>query len=160
MSTKAHKDTMELSSYLNSQQSGKVISYMQIESDTGIVMNLDGKNRLRSAIKLGNILTITHKGVGIEIVSKDTCVEAVSIQFQKIGKAVYRGRCVTQGVISKHFGELDSDTRSTILVADSALGAIQANSETRVFMDSIRKKKQVSITNIDSGFNIKSLAKK
>lgn len=142
MGDKSSEEYLIILNYVKCTKPGETLSYVKIETDTGVVMNTAGKAKLQRALDAEKIEVITHKGYGVEIVDAKTALDATTIRMKRVGNSVSRGKRTTSTLLEKFSSQMTRDELTNIQLADSALGAMQANSENSAFLKSLRDKKK------------------
>lgn len=146
MTRNPHENTLILVDFIKTKKPGDIISYLDVEQSTGIKMDTYGKRYLISALNIAGMPYICSKGYGYELVSENTAVEAVGIQFCKIDNSVKRGKDVTQKISDKYLGNMSEPNRDVVLRAISFFGAIEASAQTFKLMQQSEKKKLINVT--------------
>lgn len=122
-------ETLKLESYLKDKEAGEFVSYNQITSDTGVIMDYRGKGFLRTALhRLGREYS-THTGQGIELASPENSMNIVTNRLVRINNAVKRGDRTTRNIQRDFLMQMSEQDKKRILFCASIFGAIRLAAE-------------------------------
>ena len=127
---KISEESLTLVNYLKDVEHGQILSYQQIEQDTGVKMNtMAGRSYLRTACKKLKREYSCLRGVGIKLADKETATTLVIGRLVKIDNAVKRGERTYNNVSIAFYNELSPAEQKTINFVGSAFGAIRVAAE-------------------------------
>ena len=127
---KISEESLTLISYLKDVEHGQILSYQQIEKDTGVKMNTpNGRSYLRTACKKLKREYSCIRGVGIELASVKTASTLVIGRLVKIDNAVKRGERTYNNVSIAFYNELPPIEQRQINFIGAAFGAIRVAAE-------------------------------
>ena len=121
-------ETLAIRDFIETAPLGATIPYLTIESQTGVKMNTQGKQKLRSACNSLHIEYTCIRGDGIVLMSPENADQMVSHRLIRIDNAVRRGEKTTNRAM-KHINEMPEETRRKTLFAASVFGAIRASAQ-------------------------------
>jgi len=82
---------VKLHTYFSDKPMGKFLSYKQIENDTEIVMDTDGKDLMRRVLYKMEIEYHCYKGDGIELIGGKNATIIVNNKWSRAARAADRG---------------------------------------------------------------------
>lgn len=127
---KISEESLTLINYLKDVEHGQILSYQQIEQDTGVNMNTQaGRSYLRTACKKLKREYSCIRGVGIKLASADTASTLIIGRLVKIDNAVKRGERTYNNVSVAFYNELDPAEQRQINFVGAAFGAIRVAAE-------------------------------
>ena len=127
---KISEESLTLVNYLKSVEHGQILSYQQIEQDTGVKMsNSAGRSYLRTACKKLKREYSCLRGIGIKLADKETATTLVVGRLVKIDNAVKRGERTYNNVSIAFYNELSPIEQRTINFVGAAFGAIRVAAE-------------------------------
>src|ERR1035437_9094044 len=104
---KISEESLTLVNYLKDVEHGQILSYQQIEKDSGVKMNTQaGRSYLRTACKKLKREYSCIRGIGIKLASADTATTLVIGRLVKIDNAVTRGARTYNNVSVAFYNEL------------------------------------------------------
>ena len=124
---KISEETLTLINYLEDLPHGYVLTYMQIEKETGVKMDLKGKSYLRTACKKLNRIYSPNHGVGFKLADKDDTMSHVVHGLKGIHNKVKNVRKTTNTLIANFYNELQPAEQKNILYVGACFGAIEAS---------------------------------
>lgn len=127
---KISEESLTLVNYLKGVEHGQILSYQQIEQDTGVKMDTPaGRSYLRTACKKLKREYSCIRGVGIQLASADTASTLVIGRLVKIDNAVKRGERTYNNVSVAFYNELSPVEQRQINFVGAAFGAIRVAAE-------------------------------
>lgn len=127
---KISEESLTLVNYLKDVEHGQILSYQQIEKDSGVKMNTQaGRSYLRTACKKLRREYSCIRGVGIKLASADTATTLVIGRLVKIDNAVKRGERTYNNVSVAFYNELSPAEQKQINFVGAAFGAIRVAAE-------------------------------
>ncbi len=127
---KISEESLILINYLKDIEHGQILSYQQIQQDTGVKMDTPaGKSYLRTACKRLHREYSCLRGVGIEMASSKTASTLVVGRLVKIDNAVKRGERTYNNVSLAFYNELPPEEQRQINFIGAAFGAIRVAAE-------------------------------
>lgn len=138
---KISEESLTLVNYLKDVEHGQILSYQQIEKDSGVKMNTPaGRSYLRTACKKLKREYSCIRGVGIKLASADTATTLVIGRLVKIDNAVKRGERTYNNVSLAFYNELPPAEQKQINFVGAAFGAIRVAAENgKYFLRNARK---------------------
>jgi len=127
---KISEESLTLINYLKDVEHGQILSYQQIEQDTGVKMNNPaGRSYLRTACKNLKREYSCLRGVGIKLASADSAMTLVVGRLVRIDNAVKRSERTYHNVSMAFYNELEPAEQKQINFVGAALGAIRVAAE-------------------------------
>ena len=127
---KISEESLTLINYLKSVEHGQILSYQQIEQDTGVKMsNPTGRSYLRTACKKLRREYSCIRGVGIQLANEKTAMTLIIGRLVKIDNAVKRGERTYNNVSIAFYNELSPIEQKQINFVGAAFGAIRVAAE-------------------------------
>ena len=127
---KISEESLTLVNYLKSVEHGQILSYQQIEQETGVKMNTPaGRSYLRTACKKLKREYSCIRGVGIKLASADTATTLIIGRLVRIDNAVKRGERTYNNVSVAFYNELEPAEQRQINFVGAAFGAIRVAAE-------------------------------
>ena len=127
---KISEDSLTLISYLKDVEHGQILSYQQIEQDTGVKMDTPtGKSYLRTACKKLKREYSCLRGVGIELASAKTASTLVVGRLVRVDNAVKKAERTYKNVSLAFYNELPPQEQKQINFIGAAFGAIRVAAE-------------------------------
>lgn len=123
------KDTLQIESYLKTLNPGQKVLYLTIQNETGVIMNLRGKQFMRSALNRLKLEYTCIHGQGIELCSPVNATGIIANKVIKIDKAVKRAGKTTKRVANQFYDQLSDSDKQHVNVVASIFGAIQGYSK-------------------------------
>lgn len=150
---KISEESLKLIEYLKGIEHGQILSYQQIEQDTGVKMDNKGKSYLRTACKNLKREYSALKGIGIELASSKTASTLIVGRLIKIDNAVRRGERTYNNVSVAFYNELAPEEQRQINFVGAAFGAIRVAAENGKYF--LKNAQKVTVTNPILPENIK-----
>jgi hypothetical protein len=116
---------LKLQQYLEKQPHGAVLDYNEIQRETGVRMTVDGKSRLRSALKQSKREYSCVRGFGIRLADAEGVMPILSSRIKRIDKAVRRADRSQKILQEQFFQALSEQDQKRILFAGAVFGAIR-----------------------------------
>ena len=127
---KISEESLALVNYLKDVEHGQILSYQQIEQDTGVKMNTQaGRSYLRTACKKLKREYSCLRGVGIQLMGVNTATTLIVGRLVKIDNAVKRGERTYNNVSVAFYNELSPAEQKKINFVGAAFGAIRVAAE-------------------------------
>lgn len=105
------------------------ISYLEIESATGIPMDKKGKGYLRNAAQYCGVEYSAVPKYGIEIAGPNNGTQIIGGRLGRIDAATRRAEKATKNISQRYIKDMDHDSQKTIIFLGSVFGAIRASAE-------------------------------
>jgi len=122
---KISEESITLINYLESIANGQVLSYSQIQQETGVKMDNAGKSYLRTALnKLKREYSAIH-GIGIELTCAKTATSVVVKRLVKIDRSVGRAEKTVKRVTTQFYNELSEPEQKQVNFLGAIFGAIK-----------------------------------
>ena len=143
---KISEESLTLINYLKNVEHGQILSYQQIEKDSGVKMNNPaGRSYLRTACKKLKLEYSCLRGVGIKMAGADTAMTLVVGRLVKIDNAVKRGERTYNNVSMAFYNELEPAEQKQINFVGAAFGAIRVAAENgKYYLKNITKSAPVN----------------
>lgn len=126
---KISEETLAIINYLESIAHGQILSYAEIETNTGVKMDNTGKSYLRSACrKLRREYSAIH-GIGIELASAKTATGIVVTRLVRIDKAVKRAEKTVNNVTVDFYDQFSPQEQKQINFLGAVFGAIRVSAQ-------------------------------
>lgn len=119
------EDALILMAYLESTPPGVKLPYAQIEQDTGIEMNYNGKQMLYRALRRKKIDYDTVRGEAIIVVSADNGLKIVGKKTHKVVGAVDRATETTNRIAERFIEDMPPEKQKVLKLIQGAFGAIE-----------------------------------
>jgi len=119
------EDTLSIQSYLQKQKSGKKLSYANIEHETGVSMDNNGKSKLRTALKRAKIEFSCIPKYGLKLADAGSTMNILSSKTIKIDRAVKRAEKSHKNLQEQFFESLDEIHQKELLYVGAVFGAIR-----------------------------------
>ncbi len=127
---KISEESLRLIEYFKGVEHGQMLSYQQIEKDTGVKMDTPaGRSYLRTACKNLRREYSCIRGVGIEMASPQNASTLIIGRLAKIDNAVKRGERTYNNVSIAFYNELTPAEQRQINFVGAAFGAIRVAAE-------------------------------
>ena len=147
------ENTLKIQNYLEEQEVGTELSYKNIEHNTKVKMDLNGKANLRTALKRGKIEYSTIQGYGIKLADADSTMKILSQKTIKIDRAVKRAEKSHKNLQEQFFESLDEQHQKELLYIGAVFGAIRVAAENGKVIYSKKTKKITNSINIPIPMN-------
>lgn len=134
------EQSITLSDYLLLQPKGALLSYTQIESDTGVKMDDQGKSYLRTALKRSKIEYTPIKGHGIELACVDNAMGIVGQKLNRVSSSIKRAEKTHLNIKSQFYNELsDEDKQNSMMIgiAFATMNHLAKESKSRTIKDGV-----------------------
>ena len=127
---KISEESLTLINYLKEVEHGQILSYQQIEQDTGVKMDKPaGRSYLRTACKKLKREYSCIRGVGIKLAIAESASTLIIGRLVKIDNAVKRGERTYNNVSVAFYDELPPAEQRQINFVGAAFGAIRVAAE-------------------------------
>lgn len=120
----ASPEYLKLREYVAERPHGSLLTYSQVELDTGIKMDGKGIGKLRRAILANKREYIVRMGIGYELAKVDSAIKVVDVGIDRIGNAFVRAERRVNNVEENFMPDLSEDDQSNLLFKKSMIGAI------------------------------------
>jgi len=120
------KEFMQIKSMLETIPLGSHITYAEIESKTGVKMDIRGKTILRSAARSLKLEYRADRGVGVEIESEKNAMHIVTGRVKRVSSSLKRADKTASRMTERYVEQLPKDDRDRLLATASLFGAIKA----------------------------------
>ena len=143
---KISEDSLTLVNYLKDVEHGQILSYQQIEQDTGVKMNTQaGRSYLRTACKKLKREYSCIRGIGVKMASAEMASTLIIGRLVKIDNAVKRGERTYNNVSVAFYNELPPAEQKQINFVGAAFGAIRVAAENgKYYLKNIAKMNQAN----------------
>ena len=135
------KDTLSIQSYLEDQDQGTELSYKNIEHFSKVKMDLNGKSKLRTALKRAKIEYSCIPKYGIKLADAKSTMNILSQKTIKIDRAVRRAEKSHKNLQEQFFESLDEVHQKELLYIGAVFGAIRVAAENGKVIYSKKTKK-------------------
>ena len=115
------KETLKIEAYLKSLNPGDKALYVTIQNETGVKMNLRGKQFMRSALNRLKLEYSCIHGQGIELCSPINATGIIAHKVIRIDKAVKRAGKTTKRITGQFYDLLSDADKQHVNVVHSIL---------------------------------------
>jgi hypothetical protein len=126
---KLSEDTVKLQAYLSEQVAGAELSFEKIEEDTSVQMDLNGKAKLRTAMKRSRIEYSSIRGIGIKLADAYTVMPIMAGKTSKIVSATKRSYKSYKNLDAQFFKQLPKETQDRLMMTGTLLGIVIGSAE-------------------------------
>jgi|SRR5208337_5392 len=123
------KDSILLEQYLAEQKPGACLSFLAIEHESGVKMDLLGKGHLLRCLKRMKLEYTPTRGYGITLADPGLVMPILSTRICRIDQAVKRGDRSQKLLQEQFFNSLTADEQKHVLFAGAVFGAIRLAAE-------------------------------
>lgn len=116
----------KLKDYFESQADGDELSWMRIESDTGVTMDYRGKGLARSALRKLRRPYEALRGHGLKMSSPDSAITIMGGKFVRIDAAVRRADRTRACLQDRHLVQMSHKDQAKMLALAGFFGAVRA----------------------------------
>ena len=128
-SQRLSEDSQRLLALVEEQEDGMLLTYEEVEAQTGVIMNDYGKDKLRVAILRAGLEYSVLPTVGYRLASPDTAMQILTHQLVTIDSRVRRANRA-QTVIQKQFLDaLKPEEQRAVTFLGAVFGAIRLAAE-------------------------------
>lgn len=123
--TKRRADLVSLRAYVAARPNGARLSWVEIETETGIDMRSQyGRNLFRSACHRERRRYLTLPGSGVELSSKDNALEIVERKNNHVVKLIKKTATENGDVVTRHVDEMAPSEAQRLIRAASLAGTL------------------------------------
>lgn len=122
------QNTLKFEAIFSIAEKGKFFSYGDLYQATKVVMDINGKSYMKSALRRLKLPYETIHGEGIRLLSKDNATRIVVRDVMKIDRSVKKAEKTTKQVQNRIFDELPKEQQEQVKFLGSLFGAIRAYS--------------------------------
>jgi hypothetical protein len=126
---KVAQETLLIESFIESQPLGATLLYNQIQKETGVKMDLRGKQFVRSALRRLKYEYESIHNHGIRLFSPDNATRIVVNKLVKVDNAVKRSEKTHKNISQKFLGELTEPEQRQMTFVGAIFGAIRASAK-------------------------------
>ena len=123
-----NEETNRLIVYFQNMPDGMNLTYTQIQADTEVKMDDNGKAMLRSALKFLKREYDLVKGVGIELSSARNTSQIMVTRMSKVSNSIKKADTTHQNLM-KHYNDLNQQEQHNMNFIAGIFGAINAYAE-------------------------------
>jgi hypothetical protein len=123
------QDTLKLQEFIARQPHGAILAYAEIQRETGVEMNLNGKSHLRQAMKHLRREYSSIRNHGVRLADANGVMPILSSRIKRIDKAVNRADRSQRILQDQFFTSLNEQDQKRILFAGAVFGAIRLAAE-------------------------------
>ena len=123
------KETLQIEAYIKTLNPGEKVFYEIIAKETGVPMDLRGKQFMRSALNRLKIEYSCIHGQGIELASHINATGLIAHKVIKIDKAVKRAGKTTNRITHQFYDQLSEIDQKQVNYVASIFGAISQYSK-------------------------------
>jgi hypothetical protein len=117
-----NEQSLRLAEFLRGLEPGANLSYLQIENETGVKMDMQGKGYLRRCLKRLKLEYSCRSGYGVQLANAETVMPILSTRICQIDHAVKRGNR-TQKLLQEQFYDLlTAEDQRAVLLAGAVFG--------------------------------------
>lgn len=126
---KVSEETLKIERYIEPLPPGEVVAYETVAEETGVLMDLSGKAKLRSALRRLKREYSQIKGYGVRLADPEMVMPLISHRVVKIDSAVRRADKTHKNLQRQFFASLTPDEQRQVLFAGAVFGAIRVAAE-------------------------------
>jgi hypothetical protein len=119
------EETLKLIDFLQGQENGAVLDYLDIQAKTSVFMDAKGKGTVRRALKHLRREYSSVRGFGIKLASSESVIPIISGRIRRIDKAVRRADKSQKLLQEQFFQSLSEVDQQKVLFAGAIFGAIR-----------------------------------
>ena len=123
------KESIKLGNYLKERLPGEMLTFAQIERDTDVKMDTQGKRMLRSAAKREGIVYSAIRGEGVSLTNENTSMEKEFWHFKKTNRQLKRHKKDHDIMVGKFYEKMDDETKAGIMIVSSIFGQMRLMAE-------------------------------
>lgn len=123
------QDTLKLEEFIGRQPHGAVLAYADIQRETGIEMNLNGKAHLRQAMRHLRREYSNIRNHGVRLADASGVMPILSSRISRINKAVKRADRSQRILQDEFYNSLNEQDKRSVLFAGAVFGAIRLAAE-------------------------------
>lgn len=123
------QDVLKLHAFLDTLPHGASMNYHDIQRATGVLLDANGKAKLRRALKRAQREYSCIHGTGIRLADAESCMPILSNRIRKIDRTVRRADKSQKLLQQQFFASLSADDQRKILFAGAVFGAIRLAAE-------------------------------
>lgn len=121
-------DTLAIEKYLTTAPRETLITYTEIQEASGVLMDVQGKTRLRSACRRLRLPWDVRPGLGIYLAGPGNCMNILRRGASRVGGAVRRVKVLHTIVTEQFLEDLSADDRLMHSHFSMALGVLEGGS--------------------------------
>lgn len=140
------KEMQTIKEYLELFPDGEIITFNAISQNTGIIMNEQGKQYVRSALRSLKREYASIHGIGIELSSPLNATGLVNHRLIKIDNAVKRGEKTANRCMHFLSDMTEKDSKQLLLIS-SVFGAIRASASLAKRQYKLNNDKVINVVN-------------
>lgn len=123
---KRNAEVARLALYFTAMPDGEDISWLRIEHETGVVMDMHGRGLARRGLHRARRPYEAICGVGVRMSATGTALQIMRSRFVRIDGAVRRAES-TRGVLAvRHLDSMEPADRERMLILAGFFGAVRA----------------------------------
>lgn len=122
---KRNEETNRLIVYFSDQPAGQVLSYKQIEEESGVRMNYAGKQMMRSALNHLKIEYYVQRGQGIQLANAENTSLIMVGKLSKVDNSIKRAS-KSHKRLMKFTEELPEEEKKSMLFLGGMFGVMRA----------------------------------
>jgi hypothetical protein len=118
-------ETLVIEAILRELKPGDFISYEELESLSGVPMNIKGKSYMRTAARRLKIEFTTKRGVGIVTASPKNSCSIIAESVTRIDNSVFRAQKRNKNIINQFYDEMNDKDQKVVNKAAQELGTMR-----------------------------------
>lgn len=117
-----------LSAYLEPLPDGEEVSWLRLEAETGVSMDVAGKGRDYARVALRRIRRAREviPGVGFRLSEPSTALSIIGRQFSRINGAVRKAEETNKVLSDRHLEQMSSTEQRQMIMTSGFFGAVRA----------------------------------
>lgn len=116
----------KLADYLGGQPDGEELTWVRIESETAVRMDMPGRELARRALAKIKRPYEAIRGDGVRLSSASTSMTILRGRFVRIDRAVRRADKTREQIADRHMAQLPQQEQQKLLVLAGFFGAVRA----------------------------------
>lgn len=139
---KVSEDVLKIERFLETKNPGEAIGYDELAMETGVEMSIEGKAKLRTALKRLRLEYSPIHGCGIRLADAGLVMPLLSNRIVRIDRAVKRADKTQKNLQVQFFEALSPEEQRQVLFAGAVFGAIRVAAENgrMLYSDNSKKK--------------------
>lgn len=123
---KTSEEGLKLREYMSVQSPGSFITYLQIQDESGVLMDSRGKNLVRSALTSQKIEYTCLRGKGIELAGVETAVGIMNQKFVRVSNTIKKAAKTQKNIQEKFYDDLSEQDKRKVLLAGTVFAMMHA----------------------------------
>lgn len=132
---KVSEETLKIENIISSSAPGQILSYKELQIQSGVTMDTKGKTYMRTALKRLKMPYETISGSGIRLLSPQNASKIVIHKVIKVDNSIKRAAKTTKQVSERVYNDLTEPEKKNLNFLGALFGTIRGYSTTakRIF---------------------------